>query len=224
MTTVAIVQARLGSSRLPAKVLLPLPTGRTVVEETLHRCKQIAGVDIVVCAIPDTTENDILEAQVADWIEYLSGNEPPFTYIVRGPEHDVLARYLKAAEQVQADIILRVTSDCPLIDPVVCARVLDKLKSDDVDYCSNVHPRTFPKGLDVECFTIEALRRAEHFACSGACREHVTLYMYTTQDFHRGNHEQTIDQSKVRLTLDTIEDYVAIWNEFKRREEFRECA
>jgi spore coat polysaccharide biosynthesis protein SpsF (cytidylyltransferase family) len=95
---------------------------------------------------------------------------------------------------------------------VVAEETLRKLVADGLDYCSNCHPRTFPHGFDVECFTMDALRRTDQAAKSDACREHVTLYMYTTEGFRRGNYAQAVDQSKTRLTLDTIDDYVTIWN------------
>lgn len=158
MKTAVIVQARLGSSRLPAKVLLPLPTGRTVLEEVLFRCKQISGVDVVVAAIPDTAENDIVFA-VADGHMRQHGG-----WIVRGPEHDVLARYAKAAEAVGADTVMRVTSDCPLIDPVVCGQVLEAYRAardvhGNVEYCSNSieNRRTYPQGFDCEVFSRDVL-------------------------------------------------------------------
>lgn len=216
--TACIIQARLGSTRLPAKVLLPLPTGRTVLEEVIFRCRQIKGVDVVVVAVADDPGSDIVADHAMKAIFASCAKEDFVPVLVtRGPERDVLKRYVMAAEDVDADIIMRVTADCPLIDPEVCSEVLIQLKNDSLDYCSNVHPRTFPKGFDVECLTMETLKRVDHLATSADCREHVTLYVYTTEGFKRGNHEQNVDQSKIRLTLDTIEDYQAIWKEFEAR-------
>ena len=233
MKTAVIIQARLGSTRLPAKVLLPLPTGRTVLEEVIFRCRQIEGVDVVVVALADDAGSNLLlpcvdrakslarpisTEYVSGGVEYTACAAVPSIEIVRGPEHDVLKRYVIAAEAVDADVIMRVTADCPLIDPDVCAAVLAHFNAGEhVDYCSNVHPRSFPHGLDCEVFTRAALLRADAAATSAACREHVTLYMYTSQDFRRCNYGQGIDQSKTRWTLDTIEDYVTICNEFDRR-------
>src|ERR1041385_9116254 len=136
MVTAVIVQARLGSTRLPAKVLLPLPTGRTVLEEVLFRCKQIPGVGVVVCAIPESETPHRDPGMIAkEWaaLKALFVNAPDMLaeralqqadVVVRGPEHDVLARYVKAAETVKADIIMQITADCPLIDPQVCGQVL----------------------------------------------------------------------------------------------------
>src|SRR5689334_21545465 len=110
---VCIVQARLGSSRLPAKVLLPLPTGRTVLEEVLHRCKKIEGVDEVVLACPPSDEG--IFAGVVRFPKGCAHISFPFV-----DESDVLARYALAASETQADIVIRITADCPLLNPGLC--------------------------------------------------------------------------------------------------------
>ena len=208
MTTACIIQARLGSTRLPAKVLLPLPTGRMVIEEVVFRCRQIGGVDIVVVAIPDTAENDIIAASLA------SGR----VRLVRGPEHDVLRRYVIAADAVKADVIMRVTSDCPLIDPAVCEQVLKCRADSGLAYCCNNMPPTYPLGLDCEAFTIGMLRDADRQATRAEDREHVTPFMRRlVAGATSVNVASNANQSGVRWTLDTPEDYVAIWNEFDRR-------
>lgn len=175
MTVAAIVQARLGSSRLPAKVLLPLPTGRTVLEEVICRCKMIKGVNVVVVAIPDTAENDIIEAfATRGLLNHENVENFSKFHVVRGPEHDVLSRYVKAAASVDADIVMRITADCPLIDVATCEALLDLFHyyddtpfafrldaADKVDYASNCWPaRHFPHGWDCEVFTREILMRA----------------------------------------------------------------
>lgn len=227
MTCACIVQARLGSTRLPAKVLLPLPTGRTVLEEVLWRCRQIEGVDVVVCAIPDTSDNDLLETFIAKATEpakvdkilayydedgkFRKYIQPPL--IVRGPEHDVLARYVKAAEAVKADIIMRITADCPLIDPDVCGNILLGQRKTGVGYCSNVMPRTWPQGLDCEVFTLAALKRQDNSTLTAEEREHVTLSMQRDPAVSRANYaSDKEDRSHLRWTLDTLSDYVTIWN------------
>lgn len=207
-----IVQARLGSTRLPAKVLLPLPIGRTVLEEVLRRCKQIHGIDEVVCAVPDTAENDIVAS--------FAGREVRRDSIIRGPEHDVLARYVKAAEAVGADVIMRVTSDCPLIDPAVCGDVLATFgfADDYLDYCSNVHPRTYPQGFDCEVFTRAALVCADQQATQQYDREHVTPSIINHPDCRKTSIVSPIgDYSHLRWTLDTLDDYIRIWNVFQEQ-------
>ncbi len=209
MVTAVIVQARIGSIRLPAKVMLGLPTRRTVLEEVLHRCQQIPGVDVVVLAVPDTAENDILVRSIE--MQSFTGAvlHGKRIQIVRGPEHDVLARYAKAAEAVNADVIMRITADCPLIDPHVCGLVLAASKP--VDYCSNVLPRTYPQGFDCEVFTRDLLRRCEAQQHDAHEREHVTPRMQTADGIRRANVFAPEDRSHLRWTLDTKDDYVRIY-------------
>jgi spore coat polysaccharide biosynthesis protein SpsF len=205
MKTACVVQARLGSSRLPAKVLLPLPNGVSVLEEVLMRCWRIPGIDQVVAAIPDTPENDILLDFVGD-----------DAVVVRGPEHDVLARYAKAAEAVGADTIMRVTSDCPLIDPEVCGQVLKRRAEGGYAYTCNNMPPSFPIGFDAEAFTIGILRHANETATDPVDREHVTPMMRRIATGADGiNVASEVERSHLRWTLDTLADYVVIWNVFQ---------
>jgi spore coat polysaccharide biosynthesis protein SpsF len=215
MRTACIIQARLGSTRLPAKVLLPLPTGRTVLGEVLFRCCRILGVDAVVLATPDTPENEFL-LQAATHRQGL-----PKTIIeVVGPEHDVLARYAKAAKQVGADVIVRITADCPLLDPHACSEVIKLREGTGADYVSNSWPaRSFPHGYDCEVFTIDALRRAHELTTDASDREHVgPAIQKVLPNDKRALLKAMDDRSHIRLTLDTLSDYVAIWREFERRQ------
>jgi spore coat polysaccharide biosynthesis protein SpsF len=244
MVTACIVQARLGSTRLPAKVLLPLPTGRTVLEEVLFRCQEIPGIDVVVAAIADDAGSDILvpfveKAASARTPHHLQRgwDNIPFENVkvicVRGPEHDVLARYAKAAEAVKADVIMRITADCPLIDPQVCGDVLKLQQSTGADYVSNAWPsRHFPHGYDCEVFTMEVLERAYREMPPlyydvpmrggwlvgrdnplGADREHAGCpWMQRQQDIRKAHLKAMEDRSHLRWTLDTLSDYVRIWN------------
>ncbi len=221
MKVAAIVQARLGSTRLPAKVLLPLPTGRCVLEEVIHRCKQIQGVDVVVVAIPDTPENDIIvELMPGIMASYIKRRiDPPI--IVRGPENDVLERYQRAAFQVDADVVIRITADCPLLDSNLCTAMLNTFINRRLHYVSNAWPvREVPHGYDCEIFTYDLLYSALIHAEEAYDREHVTPWMQKHSQKSGGFMiwKAMPDQSHIRLTLDTIKDYTAIWNEFKRRE------
>lgn len=206
--TACIVQARLGSTRFPAKVLLPLPTGRTVLEEVLFRCHQIPGVDIVVAAIPDTPENDILTRYAVR--NYCRGKED---LLVRGPEHDVLARYAKAAEAVKADVIMRITADCPLIDPEVCGQVLRLHRERPEAFVTNNAPYTWPRGFDCEVFSAELLRHTNKTVAQVNCppREHVTTYMRNGADVPVLNVRSAMNRSHLHWTLDTLQDYITIW-------------
>lgn len=166
MTSAVIVQARFGSSRLPGKILEPI-MGKSALLWCLERCRNIPGVDMVVCAIPNGHEDDPVakEARAAGF------------YVTRGSTTDVLARYAKAARDVDADTVMRVTSDCPFIDPGVCGQVLALLGGPDVDYACNNMPPRFPHGLDCDAFPAALLFEAERLAHDPYEREHVTPWL-----------------------------------------------
>jgi spore coat polysaccharide biosynthesis protein SpsF len=217
MIVAAIVQARLKSSRLPGKTMLQLKSGKTAVCETLERCGDIVGVTHVVAAVPDTLECDFMVEHISRSVEMRLLPQHRFS-IIRGPELDVLARYAIAAQMVHADIICRITSDCPLIRPEICSTVIRKLIDDKLDYCSNCWPRTYPHGYDCEAFTRRVLDEAYEKSTHPMCREHVTPYFNGSfpedqmENVLRGNVEQDINESEVRLTLDTVDDYIRISN------------
>jgi spore coat polysaccharide biosynthesis protein SpsF (cytidylyltransferase family) len=191
----------MGSKRLPGKVLLPL-NGHTVIGEVLTRCRRILGVNRVVCAVPDTAEND----ELADYAFYYGSQWQPGCHeVYRGPEHNVLVRYAQVAEATEADIIVRVTGDCPLISPELCGEVVAALKRSGADYASNIEPRTFPQGMDCEAFTFETLQRAW---LQGE-DEHVTTWMRKSPDVKRVN-VRSPWPLEGRLTLDTEDDYRVI--------------
>lgn len=130
--------------------------------------------------------------------------------VVRGDERDVLARYYAAAEQFRADVVVRVTSDCPLIDPEILDLCVSTFlqKKGECDYLSNCLVRTFPKGLDVEVFSRQALERAYREALEPEEREHVSLYMYGADaGFRLGSVSQKADESWQRWTVDTAADF-----------------
>jgi spore coat polysaccharide biosynthesis protein SpsF len=189
MKKVCIIQARMGSTRLPGKVLLPL-NGHTVIREVVTRCWAIPGIDLVCVATPDW--------KIADTIDGIC-------HVVFGSEHDVLGRYELAARMTHADVVMRITADCPLLSPQLCGAVLADLG--DADYISNVHPRTFPQGYDCEVFTRETLEMARRWAEDGD-HEHVTTWMLRAP-IERKNFagQWHLDG---RLTLDTEDDYRVI--------------
>lgn len=196
MVTAVIVQARVKSTRLPRKVLQDL-AGRPVLAHVLSRCAAIPGVDAVVCAVPDDDASRPLETIA----------EACGAGVFRGNEHDVLERYVGAARSVGARIVMRVTSDCPLIDPAVCGAVLALREQRSADYATNNMPRTFPYGLDCEAFTISALERAVKGAETNADREHVTPWMRRAREILRANLQCPIpDVAEHRWTLDYPED------------------
>ena len=196
MTTAVIVQARMGSNRLPGKVMQDL-AGRTVLQHVLERCRAIPGADIVVCAVPDEPASAPLEAVAAEC----------GSMVFSGSEQDVLARYLGAARMVRAKIVMRVTSDCPLIEPAVCGEVLALRQSEGADYASNNMPRSFPHGLDCEVFTAAGLVEADRSAVDGYDREHVTPWLRRAPHLKHANFSSGDAQlSAHRWTLDYPED------------------
>lgn len=174
MRFAVIVQARLGSSRLPGKVLAPLGA-RTALARCLSRCAAIPSVDVVVAAIPETPDNDPLALEAA-----ACG-----AMVFRGDERDVLARYASAARAVNADVVMRVTSDCPFIDPLLCGHVRDLLDETGADYACNNAPPRFPHGLDCDVFPASHLHRAHETATAPYDREHVTPWLRRTPGLHR---------------------------------------
>ncbi|HVT53142.1 MAG TPA: GNAT family N-acetyltransferase [Dongiaceae bacterium] len=207
--TAVVVQARVGSTRLPGKVLQVL-RGKTVLAHALARCAAIPGIDAVVCATSDLPQDDPIAIAA----------EKAGARVFRGSQDDVLARYLGAADSVGAEIVLRVTSDCPLIDPAICRAVLDLRDSAGADYASNNMPRLYPHGLDCEAFTTAALRRASTSTTLPFDREHVTPWLRRANGLKRANllgpgwpasmHRWTLDYPEdldfFRAVFDALED------------------
>jgi spore coat polysaccharide biosynthesis protein SpsF len=206
----AIVQARIGSTRLPGKVLLDIG-GKPVIGRVFERLKISQRLNEIILAIPNTKENDVLEKFA------LENNVNLF----RGSEEDVLARYYGAAEKFGLDIVVRITSDCPIIDPGIVDLIIKKHLDSKADYTSNILKRTFPRGLDVEVFDFDVLRKAYEKAKESYQREHVTPYIYENPKFFKlDNFEapKEMRHPEFRLTLDTKEDYELIKEIFYRLE------
>jgi spore coat polysaccharide biosynthesis protein SpsF (cytidylyltransferase family) len=196
MLRAVIVQARSGSSRLPNKVTKDLG-GKPVLAHVLDRCFAIPGADVVVCAIA--------EGQGATELVDIARAAGARVFV--GSENDVLSRYHSAADTIGASAIVRITSDCPLIDPEICGRVLHLLTDTGVDYASNVTPRSFPKGLDCEAFTFETLERANRNETDKKDREHVTPWMQMSACVRRANlFSGDSALADMRWTLDYAED------------------
>jgi spore coat polysaccharide biosynthesis protein SpsF (cytidylyltransferase family) len=190
----------MGSSRLPAKVLADIG-GRPVLAHVLERAKLIDSDAILVLAIPSAASDDpLVEIGVAAGAT-----------IVRGSTDDVLDRYHQAARQTAADAVVRITGDCPLLDPAVSALVVDRFRTGDLDYASNVHPPTYPDGYDTEIISSAALAAAWREAVDPYEREHVTPFIWRRPDrFRSANVADAVDRSSWRLTLDTAEDLLQI--------------
>ena len=196
MNIIALVQARTGSSRLPGKVLAPL-AGRPMIEHVLRRTAQSA-VQETVLVTSDTAPDDALAAAVGDM------GFP----VRRGNLHDVLDRYHQAAVASRADVVVRITGDCPLIDPEVIDRCIAAFRQGAFDYVSNAYPSpSFPDGLDVEVFSCDALEQAWREGKKPSEREHVTPYIWNRPRLFRlGSVACAEDLSSLRLTVDEEAD------------------
>lgn len=204
---IVVIQARLGSTRLPGKALADL-AGRPMLAHVAERAKAIPGIDGVVLATTVNQGDDALEAFARE-----IGVD-----CVRGSEEDVLDRFLVAARETKAEAIVRITADCPLLDPEVSGQVLAKYLAlrPDVDYVSNVHPPTYPDGLDTEVFSVEALGRAAREARRDSEKAHVTPYLWNTRGrFRIHNVDYPKDLSRHRWTVDTQADLDFVREVFK---------
>lgn len=200
MRLVAIVQARMGSSRLPGKALTDI-FGRTMLARVVRRARRSALIDRLVVA---TTEKKADDAIVSEC------NSLGISCF-RGSEDDVLDRYYQAAIAFSADSIVRITSDCPLIDPEIIDRVVQVFLNSGLDYSSNTIENTYPRGLDVEVFTFNALEKAWHEASADFQHVHVTPYIYQhPEQFEILSVTCDEDWSHYRWTVDTSEDLALI--------------
>jgi spore coat polysaccharide biosynthesis protein SpsF (cytidylyltransferase family) len=194
--TVVIVQARMGSTRLPGKVMAEI-AGRPMLWHVLDRSARIVGAEAVMLATTALPEDERLLALAREW-------DVP---VYAGSPEDVLDRFYQAARLMDAHIIVRVTADCPLLDPAVGSAVLAQFLDGDAAYASNVHPPTYPDGLDVEVFSREALECAWREATRSSEREHVTPYFWTHPErFLATNLTYHQDLSHLRWTVDEPRD------------------
>ena len=199
MKIVAIVQARMGSTRLPNKVMKPIG-GVPMIELLLARLSQSKHLNQIVLA----TSGDRRNAPLVEHVERLG-----YT-CVRGSESDVLDRYLVAARQVDADVVVRITGDCPLIDPGLVDEAIARFKLAGVDYLGNATPATFPDGLDTEVFTLRALERAGRESQDAFDHEHVTPYLRRPGLFNIASMINEEDLSSLRWTVDEPADYAVV--------------
>lgn len=197
MTVVAIIQARMGSTRLPGKVLKPI-LGQSMLSLLVSRVVKAKQVDRIVVATSVSPKDDLIVDAVG---------KTPDILCFRGSEADVLARYYEAAISSQADIILRVTADNPFFHAPTADELIG-LVQQDADYAANNLERTFPYGIDLEAFTFMALSKAYIGATTAFQREHVTPYIRDNQDmFMIRGIKWKDDCSSLRLTVDTPDDY-----------------
>lgn len=197
MTTLIIVQARMTSTRLPGKVLLPL-ADEPMLTRLVERLRRVQRADGIVIATTSNATDDPIATLCAQL------GVPCH----RGSEHDVLSRYADAARLHGVDVVVRITADCPLIDPVLIDQVIAAYEEGDSDYVSNMLPPTWPYGMAVEVFSATALAQAHTEATQPAEREHVTPFVYWHPERYRlRNVASPVDLSQHRWTVDTPEDY-----------------
>lgn len=203
MKVVAIVQARMGSTRLPNKVMKPI-AGVPMIELLLARLSRCEKIHQIVLA----TSTDERNAPLVEHVQKLG-----YT-CTRGSEADVLERYLLAARQAQADVVVRITGDCPLIDPSLVGNAIDQFMANGVDYLSNAVPATYPDGLDTEVFSLDALERAGRDTQESFDREHVTPYLRRSGLFKTGVMCHEEDLSDLRWTVDEPADFHVVCKVF----------
>lgn len=202
MKTAIIVQARMTSTRLPGKVLKEV-LGKPLLEYQIERLRRVRQADeIIIATTPNATDQPIV-----DLCRKLG------VACTRGPEEDVLARYYQAARQHRADVVVRVTSDCPVIDPDVIDRIIGHYlrHAGAVDYVSNMLQLSYPYGMAVEVFPFHVLEEAFREARLQPEREHVTPFVYAHPERYRlANVRNEEDLSHHRWTVDTAEDFALI--------------
>ena len=203
MKIIVIIQARLSSKRLPEKILKKIYKNYNSLEIIFKRLSKLKSCSRIIFAIPKN-ENKLSK--------YLNKKKLPF---YSGSPTNVLDRYYKCALKERADIIVRITADCPLIDPKIVDDAISLfIKKKDIDLLSNYSPPTFPDGQDVAVFSFSALKYAWSNAISKFDKEHVVNYLIQSKKINRFNFENKIDLSNMRITLDEKEDLKVIKNIF----------
>jgi spore coat polysaccharide biosynthesis protein SpsF (cytidylyltransferase family) len=203
--TILITQARLGSTRLPGKVLKEIKD-KSLLQIHLERLKRCKSISEIIVATTPNAEDEIIYDKAIAWGVSAS----------RGSESDVLDRFYQAAKNKGVDWVVRVTSDCPLIDPLLVDQVVDFVQKNDKDYGANIIVENYPDGQDVEVFKFSALEVAWKNAKLVSEREHVTPYIRNNSDVKGGNlfsainYPSDFDFSKIRMTVDESKDFELI--------------
>jgi spore coat polysaccharide biosynthesis protein SpsF len=204
MRTVAIIQARMTSTRMPGKILSPI-LGKPMLELLIERLRRARRIDDVWVATTDNATDDPTE-ELARRLG---------TGCFRGSELDVLDRVLKAAHAAAAEVIVEITGDCPLIDPTVVDRLVETYFANRYDYVSNILHRTYPVGLDTQVFSTKVLERVASLTDDPVDHEHVSIYIYEHPDIFTLHNVVSglpdgVEVGKMRLTVDTPEDFALI--------------
>ncbi len=204
----ATIEARMTSTRLPGKVLMEC-LGRPMLDLMIERVRLVPGLDgIVVCTTVNASDDPIValceRLGVGVW---------------RGDEDDVLTRVLEGARAHGVETIVELTGDCPLIDPVLIAQVIDAYAQSDVEYCANVIERSYPIGMDTQVFATHVLADVARRTRDAVDHEHVSLYIYRHPEIYRLKGlvaPETLFDPALRLTLDTPQDFALIDAVFRR--------
>ena len=198
MKIIAITQARTGSTRFPNKIMNKIED-ETLLSIHIKRIKESKKIDSIIIATTNKKNDDIIEVE--------SNNLNVSCY--RGEEEDVLDRFYQAARPYSPDFVVRLTSDCPLIDSSLIDMIIDATVNSNADYCSNTLIESYPDGQDVEVFSFKSLRKAWEESVMTSDREHVTPYM--KKNFKVLNiHSNNMEFNKVRMTVDEPSDFVVI--------------
>ena len=205
MKVIVITQARSGSTRLPNKVLKEI-NGKSLLQVHINRIKQAKLVDdIFIATTIDENDDQIVNLAKRLNVKYY-----------RGSENDVLDRFFQTAKSVKPDYVVRLTSDCPLIDPILLDEIIEETKNQNVDYYSNIFEQSYPDGQDIEVFKFYALEKAWKEATLKSDREHVTPYIRNNSTykgatmFTSNNHGLDVNYNKVRITVDELRDFEVI--------------
>ncbi len=204
MKIVALVQARMGSTRLPNKVMKPIG-GIPMIELLLKRLSKSKELNQIVIA----TSVDNRNQPLVDHVRKLGYQ------CEQGSENDVLDRFVQAAQAHQADVVVRITGDCPLVDPELVDECIRQFLAAGVDYFSNINPPIYPDGLDIEVFTFKALEQASQETDKPYDHEHVTPYLRESGKFKTASKRHEEDLSVLRWTVDELEDFVVIEEVFR---------
>ena len=198
-----IIQARMGSTRLPGKVLEELEAGKSCLEYVIQQLEDVFDIKNMVIATTFLEEDDVIEKFCVE----------RGINVFRGEPKNVLDRYYNCAKEFSIQNIVRITSDCPLIDPKIVLELIKKMKTGEFDYVSNALNRTFPIGLDAEIFTFHALEQSWKVAQLQSEKEHVTPFIKKNpKSFKQYNLESDKNKSNIRVTLDVPEDLMLIRN------------
>ncbi len=201
---IAIIQARMGSTRLPGKCMIKV-NDKPLLGHLLQRIDQSKVLERVVVATSVDANND----ELVEYVTSLGFG------VYRGSESDVLERFLLAARKYDAKTIIRINADCPLMDYKVIDEVVGYYLEHDFDYVSNVYPRTYPDGMDVEVFSLSVLEEVADKATKNSDREHVTSFIRESGEFSLGALTRSENLAKERWTLDYPEDLKVIEHVFQ---------